>query len=1056
MRKWILCCLMLFASVGMEAQTKITGRVLDGAMQGEALIGASIQVPGTKCGTVSDLDGNFQLELPEGKFIIQVSMIGYKTKVVNMKGKDHIDVTLLEDQKVMDEVVVVGYGSMKKRDLTGTVSQIKSDDIMKGGQTDVAHALQGKLAGVNVSQSDGAPGAGTSITVRGANSFTTSSQPLYIVDGVPYNENPSSTPSSAADNNTTETSPLSFINPNDIEKIEVLKDASATAIYGSRGANGVVIITTKKGQTGKPKIELNASFGFQKLVKRIEVLDALTYMRYQREAAENSNRYEGGNYKVTPDNGSWTDGVYTPGVEDFASGFTTTDPTTGNTWNSDDHTADWQDEIYQTGAQQDYSLSVSGGDDKGWYNFSGNYTQQKGVIKESGFKRYGLSIALARHLTDWLEVGTSSHVSQNTTDFQRTSSGDFGIIRSSLIFPVNYGSNEETTNSSSLLWLAANPAAYIRGSKDQVKAINWFSSSYAEAKILPSLKFRQNIGLGYNDSHRTSFYDSFTGEGKKPTPNGKYGKSANVWKSLTLESLLTFDKRWDIHSINAVAGATFEQGIWENASTVTTNLPSFMTYQSDMGLALDKAQLTSDEGQQTLESFLGRVNYSLLDRYLFTASVRTDGSSKFITDKKWATFFSGAFAWRACEESFIQDLNVFSNLKFRLSFGQTGNQGIGSYRTLTILEAANYNYRTLNRGVAQIDWRGEANPDLKWETTNQFNAGIDFGFMDNRLQFVVDYYYKKTYDLLQNVSRPYSSGYGQMLVNSGNVTNEGLEFTLTYDVLREGPWKWNFNANLSFNRNKISGLDGDQFATSLWSKYDEMFIQRNGCPIGALYGYVEDGYFDNVSEVLATKQYSTYSELEALKMVGEVKYRDLNGDGYIDKKDRTIIGDTNPKAVYGFTNNLSYKQWSLSFMIQGSQGNDILNLNTVDMALSNVGNITVEAYNNRWTEANKESAKYPRASMGDQRSMEISNRYIEDGSYLKMKYITLSYDWMKPTRFMDKLRLYFTATNVFTITDYSWMDPDVNAFGSDASRKGVDSYSYPSARSFVFGINATF
>jgi len=1056
MQKWIVLCLFIACNLGMNAQTALKGKVYDGAMMGEPLVGASVQVPGSSTGAITDINGDFQFDLPEGKFIVQISMVGYKTQVVNVRDKNFIEVTLQEDQKVMDEVVVVGYGTMKKRDLSGAVSQIKGDDLRAGGAIDIAHGLQGKIAGVQVQQSDGAPGAGTSITVRGANSFTTSSQPLYIVDGVPYNENPNATPASAADNNPQETNPLAFLNPNDIDKIEVLKDASATAIYGSRGANGVVIITTKKGQTGKPKIEFNASFGIQTLVKRIDVLDALTYMRYQKEAAENSNRYEGGNYKVTPDNGSWSGGIYTPGVEDYAAGFVTTDPETDKVWRADDHTANWQDEIYRTGTQQDYNISVSGGDDKGWYNFSGNYTQQNGVIKESGFRRYGLSIALARHITDWLEVGTSSHVSQNTTDFQRTNSGDFGIIRSSLIFPVNYGSNEETTNSSSLLWLAANPAAYIRGSKDQVKAINWFSSNYIEAKILPFLKFRQNIGLGYNDSHRTSFYDSFTGEGKKPTPNGKYGKSTNVWKSLTLESLLTFDKRWGIHNINAVAGITFEQGKWDNSSTIATNLPSFMNYKSDMGYALDKAQLSSDQGQQRLESLLGRINYTLLDKYIFTASIRSDGSSKFVTDKKWATFLSGAFAWRASDETFIQDLNIFSNLKFRLSFGQTGNQGIGSYRTLTILEPANYYFGTQQRGVAQIDWRGEANPNLKWETTNQFNFGIDFGFLDNRLQFVIDYYYKKTRDLLQNVSRPYSSGYGQMLVNSGNVSNEGLEMTLTYDVLRNGPWKWNMNANISFNKNKISGLDGDQFATSLWSKYDEMFIQRNGCPMGALYGYVEDGYFDTVAEVLATKQYSTYSEAEALKMVGEVKYRDINGDGYIDKNDRTIIGDTNPKATYGFTNSLSYKNWNLTFMLQGSQGNDILNLNTVDMSLSNVGNITREAYDNRWTEANMANAKYPRASMGDQRSMAISNRYIENGSYLKMKYITLSYDWQRPFKFVEKLRLSFNATNVFTITKYSWMDPDVNAFGNDASRRGVDSYSYPSARTFTLSLNATF
>lgn len=1047
--------LLTMLVVGARAQQTVTGTVLDGSMTGEPLMGATVKVVGVQQGTTTDMDGRFSIEMPAGKVLLQISMMGYKTQVVNIKGKSIVEVTLQEDNKVLDEVVVVGYGSMKKRDLTGAMSQIKSEDLMAGGNTDLAHGMQGKIAGVQVSSSDNAPGSGVSITVRGANSFTTSSQPLYIVDGVPYNENPNATPASAADNNPQETNPLNFINPNDIDKIEVLKDASATAIYGSRGANGVIIITTKKGQTGKPKIELNASFGLSTLAKRIEVLDAPTYMLYQNEGKSNSNFYEGANKTLIPDHGTWNNGEYEPGVLDYAKGNVVTDGN-GNVWRADDHIADWQDEIYRTGTQQDYSLSVSGGDDKGWYNFSGNYTQQNGIIKESGFRRYGLSISLARHITNWLEIGTSSHVSNNVTDFQRTNSGDFGIIRSALIFPVNYGATEEVTNDASLTWLAANPAAYIRGSKDQVKAINWFSSNYIEAKIQPWLKFRQNVGIGYNDSHRTSFYDSFTAEGKRPTPNGKYGKSANIWKSLTLESLLTFDKTWGIHGLNAVAGVTFESGAWDNSSVVATNLPSFMTYQTNMAYALDKAQLSSDEGRQTLESFLARVNYTLMGKYLFTASVRTDGSSKFVTDNKWATFTSAAFAWRASDETFIQNLNVFSNLKFRLSFGQTGNQGIGSYRTLTVLDAANYAYKTLERGVAQIDWRGEANPHLKWETTNQFNAGIDFGFLDNRLQLTVDYYFKKTFDLLQNVSRPYSSGYGQMLINSGNVTNEGLELTLSYDVLKHKDWKWTLNANMSFNRNKIGGLDGDQFATSLWSKYDEMFIQRNGCPIGALYGYVEDGYFDTVSEVLATKQYSSYSEEEALKMVGEVKYRDMNGDGYIDKQDRVIIGDTNPKFTYGFTSNLSYKGWGLSFMLQGSQGNDILNLNTASMTLEDVGNITVEAYNNRWTEANKANALYPRPSAGNQRVMEISNRYVENGSYMKMKYLTLSYDWVKPFRFMEKLRLAFTANNLFTITKYSWMDPDVNAFGSDASRRGVDSYSYPSARSFTLSLNAVF
>ena len=372
------------------------------------------------------------------------------------------------------------------------------------------------------------------------------------------------------------------------------------------------------------------------------------------------------------------------------------------------------------------------------------------------------------------------------------------------------------------------------------------------------------------------------------------------------------------------------------------------------------------------------------------------------------------------------------------------------------MEPVNYVFdRITQQGVAMIDWRGRANPDLKWETTGQFNAGLDFGFMDNRLQFTADYYYKKTRDLLQNVSMPYSTGYGQYLTNYGYVTNEGLELTLMYDVLRDGPVKWSINANFSTNKNRIGGLDGDQYATVNWSKADQMFLQRNGCPMGALYGYVEDGYFNSVAEVLSFKEYSGLSEAEALKLVGEVRYRDRNGDGYIDSKDRYIIGDTNPDFVYGITNNLSWKNWNLSFMLQGSQGNDIFNGNLLGMELQNIGNITQDAYDGRWTAENPSAARWPKALSGDSRNLLLSDRYVENGSYLKMKYITLTYDWTRPIKFIERVKFSLTANNVFTITNYSWMDPDVSAFG-DASRKGVDMYSYPSARTFTLGVNVVF
>ena len=1060
MRKWILTSLlMLVSSIGVQAQHLLSGTVTDKS-SGEPLIGASVQVPGTSAGIITDLDGHFKFQLPEGKVLVQVSMIGYKTRVVNVKGKTNIDVMLEEDSKLMDEVVVVGYGTMKKRDLSGAVAQIKADELMAGGSIDVAHGMQGKIAGVQVSQSDGAPGGGVSITVRGANSFTTSSQPLYIVDGIPFGTDPNGSPDNDASgsNNQVKTNPLQMINPSDIEKIEVLKDASATAIYGSRGANGVVIVTTRRGKEGKPKVEVGMSWGMQKIARRVKMLDPYTYALYQNEANQNSVRYENGTqrnayrgeweYPYTGTDFIYTQGKYNPSPEDFLHPGQRTDEY-GNVDTVEG--ADWQDEIYRTGWQQEYHASVSGGSSEGWYAFSGSYSDQQGIVRNTGFKRYGLSINIARHITRWLEVGTSQHFTNATTDFQRTNSENTGIIRSALIFPPTVREESDATD-----WLAANPVNYVNGAKDQLKQISWFSSSYAEAQLLPSLKFRQNLGLGYNDGHRGSYYDRLTQEGKSPT-NGKAGRSANIWKSLTAESILTFDKTFGIHKLNAVAGVTFERGSGESESTVVTNFPNDYTRDNNLALAIDRAVVKSSATEQSLESLLGRVNYTLLDKYLFTASIRADGSSAFSKDNKWATFLSGAFAWRAIEEPFIQRLGIFSNLKLRFSYGETGNQAIGAYRTLSVLDAANYPYRgTLESGVSMIDWRGPTNPDLKWETTSQLNAGIDFGWMNNRLQLTIDYYYKKTRDLLQNVTIPSSSGFGQQMVNSGSVTNEGLELTVSYDVVRQKDWQWSLNGNMAFNRNRIGDLDGDQFATALWSMADQVFLQRNGCPIGTLYGYVEDGFYDNIAEVRANPAYATLSDAEALRRVGEIKYRDINGDGQITSDDRTIIGDTNPKFTYALTSNLKWRNLSLSFMLQGSQGNDILNYNLTDVTMSNIGNIPVSAYEGRWTAASAASAQWPKATAGYTRTWLVSNRYVENGSYLRCKYVTLGYDWQKPMKGIEKISVTLTANNLFTITDYSWFDPDVNAGGQNAACPGVDSYSYPSARSFAFGVNFQF
>lgn len=1042
-KRLLLISMCLCALAYANAQTNISGRVMDGAAN-ESAIGASVLVVGTTVGTITDYDGNFTLEVPEGKFILQVSMVGYKTQVINIRGKERIDVTLLEDTQMMDEVVVVGYGTMKKRDLSGSISQIKSEDLLAGGSTDASLSLSGKIAGVDVKESDGAPGSGVSITVRGANSFTTSSQPLYIVDGIPFGTDPNGVPASGANEGQNQSqNPLSMLNPNDIEKIEVLKDASATAIYGSRGANGVVIITTRKGQEGKPHVELNIRAGVQQIARKVQMLDAYQYALYQNEAATNSRTYEGGTQR-DPYRGEWdypyigsgyvyTQGTYNPSPEDFLTPGLRTDQ-----YGNIDEVAgtDWQDAIYQLGCSQEYNASVSGGTDKGWYAFSGNYSDQTGIIKNTGFQRYTLSLNTAWHITKWLEIGTSQHFTHAKTNFQRTNSENTGIIRSSLIFPPTYGPHEQTEQLDELNWLAANPVNYINGAKDELKQISWFSSSFVEFTIQPWLKLRQNLGLGYNDGHRGTYYDRHTQEGKSPT-NGKAGKASNIWKSLTSETLLTFDHKFnDKHSINAVLGVTFERGEGSSESMTATNFPNDLTKDTDMSLALDKAVIRSSHTVQSLESYLARVNYTLMGRYLFTASARVDGSSSFAPKHKWAPFFSGAFAWRMIDEPWMQNQDVLSNWKWRVSYGQTGNQAIGAYRTLTILEAANYPYTgTLESGEAMIDWRGPANPDLKWETTDQADAGLDIGFLNNRISLTFDYYYKRTRDLLQNVTIPSSSGFSQMMVNSGYVTNQGFEFTFGAEVIDSKDWKWHIDANLSLNRNRIGGLKGDQFATALWSKADQVFLQRNGCPIGTLYGYKEEG-IDPAT--------------------GEIIYADLNGDGAVTEADRTIIGNTNPDFTGSLTSRLSWKGLSLAFMLQGSYGNDIFNYNLTDITMSNIGNITQDAYDHRWTADNPNGALWPKATAGYNRTWLISDRYVEDGSFLKIKYITLAYEWYKPAKWIEKIHLDFTVNNVWTFTKYSWFEPDVNAGGTNSSCPGVDSYSYPSARSYALTLNFTF
>ncbi len=1060
MKRTLLLLFLLF-SVLYTASAQVVpikGKVVDSS--GQPLIGVAVVVDGSNTGTTTDANGAYSINAKKSDKLT-FDYLGLKTTTLLVGTRTQINVTMEEDAALLDDVVVIGYGTMRKSDLSGAVGSIKGDDLTMGDPSDLAKGLSGKIAGVNVMQNDSAPGGGISINVRGANSFSTSSQPLYVLDGIPYET--SSMPSSDATSSNTQTdSPLALLNPSDIASIEVLKDASATAIYGSRGANGVILITTKQGVKGRDKIEFSTSFSLSKITKTIDVLDAYDYATYCNEQIDNSNYYDGqsNSYKYK---GTWSTstGTYSPTPEDFLNPgyYSYTDSETGITYTDLVGTADWQDVIFQDSYKMEYNLRMSGGDDKGNYMVSGNYLDQDGIVKNSGFERYTIRANVNRNLRSWLKAGVNMSYNRSLTSVAKTvTNSNSGILRSALIYPSTYDPYlEQDETSDELSWLSGNPLAYVDNAVDDLTSINISTSSYIEAKILPSLKFRQNVGISSATKRRYTYFDTNTQEGMYT--NGKGSQSDNYRESYVFESLLTWDKSYDNdkHRFNVLGGFTAEHTMYGSKSMTATEFPTDLTGAYDMSAALNPSTLQSAYGENALLSYILRGNYTLADKYIFTATFRRDGSSKFVEGNKYANFYSGAFAWRISEEEFLRNVDVISNLKLRSSIGETGNQGINSYETFSELGVSNYPFGgTTTSGGAVTG--NITSSDLRWETTRQFDLGLDLGLFQNRVTLTVDFYNKLTRDLLQTLVIPSSTGYDSMLVNSGNVTNQGIEFDLGLNnILNNKDWVWNVSANIAFNRNQISGLDSDQFATRIYSGVENVFIQRNGYAIGTLYGYVEDGFYDNIAEVKADPEYSSLTDTEALKMVGEVKYLDIDGEPGITSGDMTVIGDTNASYTYGLTTSLAYKKFSLSLFFQGSQGNDIFNANLLTQTMSKTKNITQEAYDTRWTADNYENAEWPKATNESTRDMLISDRYVEDGSYIKLKNVNFEYRYTpKKKNTFSMLTIYASVSNVFTITNYSGYDPEVSSFGTDASRKGVDYYAYPSCRTYTIGAKFLF
>lgn len=1046
----LLVCLLSVTTVFAQDK-RITGKVTDES--GLSLPGASVKIKNTNVVAVTDENGNFAISAPATSQTIVFSYLGMQDQELVIGSRTSFNIKLLSKSTSLSDVIIIGYGSIKKSDLTGSVARIENEDFVRDVPTNILQALQGKIAGVNVTQNDGAPGAGLSIRIRGSNSFLGGTEPLYVIDGIPYNNSSSGgTPMSIGEDEKQTLNAMSFINPNDIETIDILKDASATAIYGSRGANGVVLITTKKGKSGKDKIEGNFSAGMAQVSRTLDVLNPSEYASYQNLAYLNSNKYTGTSYNVPysgtnlPDPNNPGQTYYDKGPQDYV----------GNNNN-------WQDRIFRSGLYQNYSVNISGGTDLGTHSITFNYLDQEGTVINSKYNRFGLGLNLNRNISKTFKVGTSTSLASTLTNGVKTGTdksdaASAGVIRSALTFP--------STISDPIAYdgvgdaFITNPYVYVNDAMNTVKGLNIFSSNYAEATFLKDFKFRQNVGFNYSNSARDQYYPRTVYEGFAMKGWGL--KADNIWSNITSESILTYNKKIDKHSLNILGGATYERTNGQSKRAEAKTFPNDALENENLAAGEVIMPVITSRYQSTLISFLARANYNYDDRYLLTLSYRQDGSSKFGKDNKWAGFPSAAAAWKISSEDFMQNLKPISNLKLRASYGKTGNQGIGSYASLAKLSVYNYVFGgAIQTGLANDLYAGPANEKLKWETTSAYNLGLDIGMFKNRLNLSVEVYKKITDDLLQNLIIPSSTGFRTKLVNSGSIENKGLEVTLNGVVAKAKDFEWSSNFNISFNRNKILSLGSDvteQYGRNI-STGDAPFIQTVGKSIGALYGYVEDGYYDNEAEVRNDLVYVNQSNAIILRTIGEVKYKNIDNDpSSISQSDRTFIGDVNPDYTFGFTNNFRYKRFDLSVFINGVQGNDVINMNTrFNANLGTNKNITQEMADGAWAQGKDNSnATGPKIMRQFFRDLLFSRRFIEDGSFVRIKNVTLGYNVPIKSKTISALRVAVGANNLFTFTNYSGYDPEINSYGDNPAVFGVDLGGYPNSRTYNFSLRCNF
>ena len=1029
---------------------KITGTIVD--QNGEPIIGANVLQKGTTNGTITNIDGCFTLNCPAGA-LLSISFIGYLQQQV--KATDNMKVVLKEDSKTLDEVVVVGYGFVKKSDLTGSVAQVKSEELLKSSPISLEKGLQGRLTGVNVVSNDGAPGGGISIQIRGTNSFQGSTEPLYVIDGVPISDSNDDTINfdSSSPNYS---NALSSVNPNDIASIEILKDASATAIYGSRGANGVVLITTKSGSgiDVKDQITLSYKLTSSHAAKKIKVLGARDYAEYRNLSYINTqevSNFEWEQIDLPFPGTTNSEGAYLKGPDDF-----------------DNDPYYWQNQIFRSGLTHDLNLNISG-QSKGFdYSVSGGYLNQEGIINGSDYSRYTVKANLNRQVKPWLKFGTSvsgtfakSNVLKTATN--NKNNGTEGVVRSAITYPASQ-TQEDLDNEYSMV---AVPTRYINALNENQNMV-FRTSNYLNITLLDGLIFRSVLGYNYTRNDANKYWPSYLAEGKGI--GGKSNAGDNWRSSLLFDNLLMYNKTFNRkHNINATVGTSWEESNYYNK---TITVQGFGTDDTQGWLLQDAGTMTavsSGKGDSQLFSLIGRFAYNYAGKYYLAFTARNDVSSKFAKGKRAAFFPSIGLSYRLSEEKFMKGLsNVLSNIKFRYSYGASGNQAIGSYQTFAIMAAANYPFGSnIENGYATNTYN-PGNKELTWETTWQHDLGLEL-MLFKRVSLEFDYYHKKTTNLLQYKQTPPSTGIEQILSNSGAVVNKGFEASMKVFAIQGKDFSLSFGGNISFNKNEICDFGKDpMFPNSIYNSMRPYALADNH-PIGAFYGWVHDGIWQSKEEVVNSHQFKTqYPDYQANNSdaateeiirrdwIGEIKYKDLDEDGFITDKDQDWIGDANPDFYYGFNFDLNWKNLDLSILFQGVEGNDIFNMNALRFYdLGNTRNVPYYVYEQSWS-VNPQTAVAPKIFYYSGRDVRFSRLYLDDGSYLKLRSLSIGYTIKKPLPYINSIRLSATGNNLLTFTKYKGYDPEVNSFGSTPSLRGIDSGAYPQQRSFTFGLNVVF